>query len=132
MDSTEFNTTWFLDMVKAFSTKRNFPCAAQFFFVFFLLVLPESSQTKKNCAARGKLRLVENGLNMYFLLTKEIYSVEFIKAWFCPLLFFMYIVDLSNYLESTVPCLFVDDIQILASSHDTNELIHKSNSDLVN
>ena len=31
-------------------------------FVFFRLVLPESSQTKKNCAARGKFRLVENSL----------------------------------------------------------------------
>ena len=33
-----------------------------FFFVFFRLVLPESSQTKKNCAARGNFRLMENSL----------------------------------------------------------------------
>ena len=44
------------------STRRNFPRAAQFFFVFFRLVLPENSHTKKNCAARGIFRLVENSL----------------------------------------------------------------------
>ena len=48
--------------LRLFSTRRNFPRAAQFFFVFFRLVLPESSQTKKNCAAPGKFRLVENSL----------------------------------------------------------------------
>ena len=35
----------------------------------FLLVLPESPQTKKNCAARGKFRLVENSLEKVELLS---------------------------------------------------------------
>ena len=48
--------------LRLFSTRRNFPRAAQFFFVFFPLVQPESTQTKKNCAARGKFRPVENSL----------------------------------------------------------------------
>ena len=43
--------------LRLFSARRNFPRAAQFFFVFFRLVQPESPQTKKNCAPRGKFRL---------------------------------------------------------------------------
>ena len=39
--------------LRLFSARRNFPRAAQFFFVFFRLVQPESPQTKKNCAPRG-------------------------------------------------------------------------------
>ena len=49
-----------------------------------------------------------------------------------PLLFLIYINDLPNCLESTVPCLYADDTQIFASSHDTEDLIDKLNSDLVN
>ena len=45
-----------------FSTRRNFPRRTKFCFVLFRLVLPESSQTKKNSAPRGKFRLVENSL----------------------------------------------------------------------
>jgi hypothetical protein len=48
------------------------------------------------------------------------------------LLFLIYINDLPNCLESTVPCLYADDTQIFASSHDTEDLIDKLNSDLVN
>ena len=48
-----------------------------------------------------------------------------------PLLFSIYINDLPNCLESTVPCLYADDTQILASSHDTEDLIDKLNSDLI-
>ena len=36
--------------LRPFSTRRNFRRTAQFFFVFFRSVLPESSQTKKNSA----------------------------------------------------------------------------------
>ena len=49
-----------------------------------------------------------------------------------PLLFLIYINDLPNYLESTVPCLYADDTQVFASSQDTSELADKLNSDLVN
>ena len=48
-----------------------------------------------------------------------------------PLLFLIYINDLPNCLESTVPGLYADDTQIFASSHDTKDLIEKLNSDLV-
>ena len=48
-----------------------------------------------------------------------------------PLLFLIYINDLPNYLESTVPGLYADDTQIVAFSHDTKDLIEKLNSDLV-
>ena len=48
-----------------------------------------------------------------------------------PLLFLIYIIDLPNCLESTVPCLYADDTQIFASSHDSEDLIDKLNSDLV-
>ena len=47
-----------------------------------------------------------------------------------PLLFLIYINDLANCLESTVPCLYADDTQIFASSHDTEDLINKLNSRL--
>jgi hypothetical protein len=38
------------------------------------------------------------------------------------------------YLQnpSTIPCLYVDDTQIFASSYDTEDLIDRLNSDLVN
>jgi hypothetical protein len=49
-----------------------------------------------------------------------------------PLLFLIYINDLPNCLESTVPCLYADETQIFASSHDSEDLIDKLNSDLVN
>ncbi len=49
-----------------------------------------------------------------------------------PLLFLFYINDLPNCLESTVPCLYADDTQIFATSRDTEVLIDKLNSDLVN
>ena len=44
----------------------------------------------------------------------------------------IYINDLPNCLESTVPGLYADDTQIFASSRDTEDLIDKLNSDLVN
>ena len=46
-------------------------------------------------------------------------------------MFLIYINDLPNCLESTVPGLYADDTQIFASSHDTKDLIEKLNSDLV-
>ncbi len=49
-----------------------------------------------------------------------------------PLLFLIYINDLPNCLESTVPCSYADDTQIFASSHDTEDLSDMLNSDLVN
>jgi hypothetical protein len=49
-----------------------------------------------------------------------------------PLLFLIYINDLPNCLESIVPCLYADDARIFASSHDTEDLIDKLNSDFVN
>jgi hypothetical protein len=48
------------------------------------------------------------------------------------LLFLIYINDLPNCLESRVPCLYADDTEIFASSHDTEDFIDKLNSDLVN
>ena len=48
------------------------------------------------------------------------------------LLFLIYINDLPNCLESTVPFLYADDTQVFASSHDSTELVDKFNSDLVN
>ena len=48
-------------------------------------------------------------------------------------MFLIYINDLPNCLESTVPCLYADDTRIFASSHDTEDLIiDKLNSDFVN
>ena len=49
-----------------------------------------------------------------------------------PLLFLIYINDLPNCLESTVPCLYADDTQVFASSQYTSELADKLNSDLIN
>ena len=43
--------------------KGRFPLGG-IFLCFFRLALPERSQTKKNSAARGKFRLVENSLNV--------------------------------------------------------------------
>ena len=48
--------------MRNFSTRRNFPRAAEFFFVCELSGRTNRKKTKKNCAARGKFRLVENGL----------------------------------------------------------------------
>ena len=47
-----------------FSTRRNIPRVAEFFFVFFKLGLPESSHTQKNSAPRGIFRLVESSLKI--------------------------------------------------------------------
>ena len=49
-----------------------------------------------------------------------------------PLLFLIYINDLPNCLESTVPCLYAEDTQVFATSQDTTELVNKLNTDLVN
>ena len=49
-------------LLRLFSTRRNFPRAAQFFFVCELSGRTNRKKTKKNCAARGKFRLVENSL----------------------------------------------------------------------
>ena len=49
--------------LRLFSTRRNFPGAAQLFFVCELPGKTNRKKTKKNCAAHGKLRLVENSLN---------------------------------------------------------------------
>ena len=47
-----------------------------------------------------------------------------------PLLFLLYINDLSECLSSTTPCMYADDTQIFSSSYDANELVIKLNSDL--
>ena len=49
-----------------------------------------------------------------------------------PLLFSIYINDLPNCLCSTIPCLYADDTQMFASSHDADELPADLNSDLEN
>ena len=49
-----------------------------------------------------------------------------------PLLFLIYINDLSNCLKSTIPCLYADDTQIFTSSHDTVKIADSLNSDLEN
>ena len=47
-------------------------------------------------------------------------------------LFLVYINGLPNCLKKTTPCLYADDTQIYASSHDPVELANDINSDLVN
>ena len=49
-----------------------------------------------------------------------------------PLLFLIYIDDLPNCLESTVPCLYADDTQVFVTSQDTTKPVSKLNTDLVN
>jgi len=49
-----------------------------------------------------------------------------------PLLFLIYVNDFPNCLKKTAPCLYADDTQIFASSHDPVELANDINSDLVN
>ena len=49
-----------------------------------------------------------------------------------PFLFLVYINDLPNFLNSTVPCLYADDTQIFTSSHDRTKIAHSLNSDLEN
>ena len=44
---------------RLFSARRNFPHAAEFFFVCELSGRTNRKKTKKNCAARGKFSLVE-------------------------------------------------------------------------
>jgi hypothetical protein len=48
------------------------------------------------------------------------------------LLFLIYINDLPNSLKTTTPCLYADDTQIFASSHDSVELANDINTDLEN
>jgi len=47
-----------------------------------------------------------------------------------PLLFLLYINDLPNCLDHTIPCLYADDTQIYASSQNPEELTSFINSDL--
>ena len=44
----------------------------------------------------------------------------------------LYINDIPNCLKTTTPCLYADDTQIFASSHDSVELANDINSDLEN
>ena len=48
------------------------------------------------------------------------------------LLFLIYINDLPNCLSSTTTCLYDDDTQMFASSHDADELAADLNSALEN
>ena len=47
-----------------------------------------------------------------------------------PLLFLLYINDLSDCLKLTTPGMYADDTQIFSSSNDANELVVRLNSDL--
>ena len=44
-----------------------------------------------------------------------------------PLLFLLYINDLPDCLESTIPGMYADDTQISSSSNDAYELVVKLN-----
>ena len=63
-----------------FSTRRNFPPAAEFFFVCERSGRTNRKKTKKNCAARGKFRLVENGLKSGYIVIQDTDS-ENVKKW---------------------------------------------------
>jgi hypothetical protein len=47
-----------------------------------------------------------------------------------PLLFLLYISDLSQCLQKTTPGLYAEDTEIYASSHNVNDLIDNINYDL--
>ena len=49
-----------------------------------------------------------------------------------PLLFLIYIKDLPNGLDFTIPCLYADDTQIFATGFDAEVLPNNMNSDLEN
>ena len=74
----------------------------------------------------------QNFVNSFLSTKKEIICGIPQGSILGPLLFLIYINDLPNCLESTVPCLYTDDTQIFASSHDTEDLIDNFNSDLIN
>ncbi len=49
-----------------------------------------------------------------------------------PLLFLLYINDMPKCLKSTTPCVYADDTEIFASSHDYDSLVKNLNNDLKN
>ena len=49
-----------------------------------------------------------------------------------PLLFLLYINDMPKCLKSTTPCVYADDTEIFASSHDYHSLVKNLNNDLKN
>ena len=49
-----------------------------------------------------------------------------------PLLFLLYINDMTDCLEKTTPCLYADDTEIMSSSDNFDTLIENLNYDLNN
>ena len=127
-----------------FRAERNFS------FVFFELVLPESSHTKKNSAPRGIFRLVENSLkgcieSFRSYLTHPTQCTNIGKVSSAqqlvtvgvpqgsvlgPLLFLVYLNDMPECLKPTQATLFPDDPVMYCSGSTRCELQEKLNGDL--
>ena len=124
MDNSELTGVVFLDIQKAFDSidhnilldKLKFYGISQMEFKWFQSYLTDRYQQCQINGFLSKKEKILSGVPQGSILG--------------PLLFLIYINDLPNCLQSTIPCLYADDTQIFTSSHDTAKIADSLNSDL--